>query len=184
MEDNQTIKETPQKSGKKAVIIVSLVFIVIIAILAAVIIQLTKAEQPETIDGRGTLVTPDNVDEIRASLGETTPEGAYTTEMNSSWTFKTSTEPSENAYVKNHESNTHTVYFDVNLTDAALQEEGTLVYTSPYMPVGSELDEIALTEKLDPGNYDAVVTYHLVDENNNNEELSTVSVAVKLHILN
>jgi len=56
-----------------------------------------------------------------------------------------------------------------------------LLYSSPYIPVGSILEEITLVKELPAGDYDTIVKYHLVDDDM--KELSTVSVSVKLHIL-
>lgn len=108
-------------------------------------------------------------------MNEPVEDGYYNCQMNVEWNFVDSTQPSYNAYVANSEINTRTVYFDVNL-----EEDNTLVYSSPFIPVGEELKEIKLSEKLEAGDYPAVVTYHLVDDEE--KELSTVSVTVTLHI--
>ena len=106
---------------------------------------------------------------------ETAEAAYYTCEMNVEWNFKSAAEASYNAYVANSKFNTHTVYFDVNLKDS-----GELVYSSPYIPVGAQLDEIKLLTELAKGDYDAIVTYYLV--NDDKEVLSNVSVAVMLHV--
>ncbi len=187
MEDNNMPDNSSKKSSKKGVIIISIVAFVIIAILGVIIWYLIiGAEEPEEKGGRGILVTPENVDEImeqQEAEREVKPEDYYTTNMNSSWNFKSSTEPSENAYVKNDEDNPYAVYFDVVLTNENMSEEGRLVYTSPYIGVGEELTNFALDEELAPGDYNAILTYHIVDENDDYRDLNReVAVSITLHI--
>lgn len=131
----------------------------------------------ETTARRDVVVTPENVDQILAQMQETNPDEYYTASMNVEWTFADGSSPSGNAYVENAPENSRTVYFDVILVDTS-----ELVYSSPYIPVGSYLEDITLTKDLDAGTYDAICIYHLVDDNEN--ELSTVSVSVTLDILN
>lgn len=188
MSDNTTSKESSKKSNK-GVIIISIVAIIIIAVMGAVIWHLVNGEEKVSRPGvgKGTIATPDNIEEIMEA--EKTPVGSYTTEMNSNWNFKSSSEPSENAFVKNNERNTNTVYFDIRLASEDPSQEGKLVYTSDYIPVGAELRNLELQEPLPKGDYDAVLTYYLVDENNQpivdaGGNPSSVSVAIKLHIQN
>lgn len=126
---------------------------------------------------RDVVVTPENVDEILAALEETNPDSSYTASMNVDWFFDDGTSPSKNAFVENAPENSRTVYFDILLIGTS-----EMVYSSPYIPVGSSLKNITLQTALGAGDYDAVCLYHLVDDNEN--EISTVSVAVTLHILN
>jgi hypothetical protein len=125
---------------------------------------------------RGTVVTPDNVDEIREQL-RTPPEDAYfTTSMNTDWVFETWDTPSQNAFVENIDLNTRTVYFDL-----FLRETRELVYSSPFIPVGATLEGFALDTMVPEGVHSASVTYYLVDDDLN--EVAQVSVAVTLTIL-
>lgn len=163
------------------VIIVAAAAVVVIAALVVVIVMLMakKPELPSSVAGgsgvRGTVVTSENANQIRDELSASVEDGYYRTRMNTTWRFNTSTTPSKNAYVANADTNTRTVYFDVNLSDT-----GELVYSSPFIPVGSELRGFALDAELDAGTYPAIVTYHLVDDDEN--EITTVSVAVTLQI--
>ena len=81
--------------------------------------------------------------------------------------------PSDNAYVENAESNTNSVYFDVTRTDT---EE--TIFESPILPVGSHLENITLDSDLPAGTYDCVVTYHLLDEEENS--ISTLKLTVTI----
>jgi hypothetical protein len=96
--------------------------------------------------------------------------------MNVDWTFDAWDAPSRNAYVANSENNKRTVYFTVSLA-----ETNEIVYTSPDIPVGSQLTNFALDRNPGAGEHAAVVTYRLLDDEGN--ELSNVAVSVILRIL-
>lgn len=132
--------------------------------------------EPET-DGRATVITEDNVDEVIQSMNEPPTDTSYTVSMTNEWTFADGTAEAEDFYVKNTEINSRTVYFDLQL-----QETGEVIYSSPYIPVGEYMNTITLDKDLDAGDYIVIMTYHLVDDDH--AELTTVSVAVEIHILN
>lgn len=177
-ESKRTGGNTKSKSLLIGVVAASI--IVIAALVGVIVFLLTRPKETPKADissGRGTVVTPENVDEILAEKEEPKEATYYTCNMNVEWNFKDSASPSYNAFVANHRSNQHTVYFNVYLEDTM-----EMVYSSPYIPVGSELTDITLDTKLDAGDYPCIVTYHLVDEDK--AELSTVSVTVTLHVEN
>jgi len=185
MEENNSNQSPPTKSSKKSVIIISIAALIIIAALGVVIWYLiVHADAPESNNGRGVVATPDNIDELLEREPETPkPEDSYTTQMTTSWNFKSSTEPSENAYVRNYDDNPCAVYFDVAVLENEEDTEGRKVYSSPYLLVGEEIRNIALEEKLAPGDYNAILTYHLVDEKNDFADLDReVNVAITLHV--
>lgn len=173
-EDGKRRGQEAKDSNKGKIVIIALVILVIAVLIGIIVYLLTRSpEEPE--DNRATIITEDNVDEVMKQMEEPVEDGYYSCQMNVDWNFTDSSQPSYNAYVANSNINTRTVYFDVNL-----EEDDKLVFSSPYIPVGEELDEIVLTEKLSAGDYPAVVTYHLVDDDH--KELSSVSVTVTLHI--
>jgi len=164
---------------KKTIIIISTISIVIIGILVFIIIKLLQEPQKDADFepyGRGTLVTSENAKRLAEEAKEPIADGYYTTSMNVDWYFDNGKAKSSNAYVENDVSNTRTVYFDLLMVGT-----NELLYSSPYIPVGSILEEITLVKELPAGDYDTIVKYHLVDDDM--KELSTVSVSVKLHIL-
>ena len=171
----EVVKNRNAKSKKSIVFFV--ILILVIVFLVGIIVFLLTRSSDEPVENRATIVTEDNVDEVLKEMNEPVENGYYNCQMNVDWNFTDSTQPSYNAYVANSEVNERTVYFDVNL-----EEDDKLVYSSPYIPVGEELKEIILTEKLSAGDYPAVVTYHLVDVDE--KELSSVSVSITLHIEN
>ena len=168
--------QTTKKLSPAAVICIVLL-LVVISLTAVLIWFLTRQDDRDDVtSGRGTVVTQDNVSQLIAEA-EQNADTAYTVSMNIEWDFENGTSPSTNAYVENDTSNLRTVYFNVLLADTS-----ELVYSSPYIPVGSTLTGFALDKDLEAGDYLAVVEYHLVDDDQ--QELSTVSVTTTLHILN
>jgi hypothetical protein len=173
--------EATKGKVNKLVAIGAVAAIAVIGILVVVIVRLLNAPEPVAriearTGGVGTVATIDNVDAIRQKLSEPVEDGYYETRMNVEWVFPTWDTPSSNAYVANAESNKRTVYFTVLRADTQAQ-----LYSSPDIPVGSQLTDFALDEELAAGEYPAVVVYHLLDDNG--VELTNVSVAVTLRVL-
>lgn len=164
-----------KKSSTKVVIIIA---VVIILILIGVILYLLLRRGTDS--DYNMVVTPDNVEEIMSLMSDEqrTPIGSYQVTMNTSWVFPDGQSASTNAQVENSVYNQNTVYFTIALAS----DEDTDIYRSPYLMVGSHLDNIKLDTVLDAGTYDSVLTYHLVDDDY--EEVSTVSVALTLTIDN
>ena len=159
------------KLSKKQRILIAVVAVVIVA-LVGIIIYLLFYKDNEAKDTRPTVVTQDNVNDVIAAMDKPVEDGSYEITMNTEWTFD---KKSSDAYVENSTANTRTVYFDVTLADS-----GELVYSSPYIPVGEKIQGFALDSELEPGTYDALVTYHLVDDNK--EEVSNLSVTVTFQV--
>lgn len=158
-----------------------MILAVIILVLLIVILYIVQhprvATVQETTAPREVLITPENVSEIMAGLTDKNTDKAYTTSMNIDWYFSDGLTASNNAYIENPVENSRTVYFEVKLASTS-----EVVYSSPYIPVGSTLKNLTLSRDIDAGDYKAIVVYHLVDDDY--KEVSTVSVSVNLHILN
>lgn len=155
--------------------------VLVAALLIAVIFVIYLLLRPEVAgrpmvpEARGVLVTPDNVVELQEWLQTPIEDAHFTVNMNAEWFFERWNTPSINAHVENSTLNTRTVYLNL-----ILDETGELLFTSPYMPVGSRLDQVTLNSRLESGSHPATVVYHLVDDYFN--EITTVAVAVLLHI--
>ena len=163
------------KGGNKSVV-VGIIAVVIIAVLVGVIVFLLKPQEEEK---RNVVITPENVEKVLEELeeeGRTTEPGYYTVTMDTTWHFATGSEPSYDAVVLNVEKNTHDVYFDIVLES----DESVVLYESPVIPRGGRLENITLDTVLNPGTYNCVVIYHLVDENQ--DTISTLRVALKIVI--
>ncbi len=181
-------QEAVNTKSKPNTFIITMIAAVIILVLVAIIVMLLK--RPATVverdpystaarSARATVVTKDNVDDVLAKASEPIEDTYYTCTMNSEWHFTSSKSSSYDAYVMNSTDNRRTVYFDLFI-DGVEGEE--LVYSSPYIPVGSELTDIKLTETLEKGTYSATMVYHLVDDDK--AEITTLSVGVTLYIEN
>lgn len=172
------IMDVKNKKSKTTIIILLIVFLVVIVTLASVFIINKKEDNPSpssASNGRGTVVTLDNKDEILADLNNKVSNGFYEIMMNVEWSFKDASTPSEDAYVANPTTNSNTVYFDV-----VVDSTGQTVYESPMIPVGYALQDITLKSDLAAGTYPCTLTYHLVDENL--KDVSTLAVGVTLNI--
>lgn len=165
--DQQQKVNKPNKKKWMSIILVVLVFLVLIGIIVYLLFFKDREK-----NSRETVVTEDNIDEVVEQIDKPVLDGYYEVLMTTEWDFK---DGSSNAYVENSKSNTRTVYFDVILKDT-----GEVVYSSPFLPVGEKVQMFNLEKQLEVGEYEAVVTYHSVDEDE--KEVSTVSVNVKLNI--
>lgn len=163
-------------------IIVGVAAAIVIAVLAGVIVYLVHGMQQmqnvqeEEKEERIVLVKEDNVKEVIKEMEkekeEKVPVGAYEVSMNTEWIFADGAAVSDNAFVENSEANTNMVYFVVTIDG---NEE---VYRSPYMEVGSYLEGIQLDKVLEKGEYPAVITYYLVDDEFH--DLSWVSMTMRI----
>jgi len=168
---NETSAE--KKGGNKVLIICA---IIIIILLGVVIYLLLGKTDDTTQPKRDVVVTNDNVEEVVDEFveNEYIPPGQFNLRQTFDWVFPDGQSPSANARVENAETNTNDIYFDI-----ILSETGEMIYKSPLLPLGSYLKDITLDKDLDPGTYDCVIVYHLVDE----EQNAISMVKVKLTII-
>jgi hypothetical protein len=175
------------KSGlhnTKAMVIASISVAIVLIIICIILVVLLLSKPNDTENStpkvtRDYLVTPDNVDDMIASLddAEVIPTGSYEVKMNSEWRFRDSSQPSYNAFVANVINNTQDVFFDV-----IENESGEVIYESPIIPVGSSLENISLDVDLASGAYNCTLIYHLLDVNG--EEFTSLQVAIDIIIEN
>jgi len=178
--DEQTNNQSNSKEKKKTLLVVIILALIIICILLGVIIYLlTRGDESEVVIPDN-VVTPDNVSEVVNRMEETeeeVPVSAYEVSMNIDWVFPDGNSPSTNAFVENSTNNVNTVYFTMCLADTKEQ-----IYKSPYLMVGSSLDEIKLDTPLPKGTYKTILTYNLVDDEY--KEISSVSMYLTITIEN
>lgn len=171
----QTSTPSEPKKKSKTTIILLIVLIVVVLVAAGIIIYLLTREDDKPDDGppdgRGTVVTEDNLDEILKATQN--PDAYYTTSMSIDWHFKGKT--SSDAFVENVTKNSRTVYFDLVRTDT-----GEMIYSSAYIPVGKKLNGVTLEKELEPGTYDTIMTYHLVDDDK--KEVASLSVGLTIFV--
>jgi len=174
-------KENAEKSGKGGIKAVVIGSAVVIAILVGVIIVLLTGQKngdTERETKRNVVVNQQNVEKVAEELAsqEYVAPGYYNVQMTTTWHFQTGDGVSEDAYVANDAGNTNDVYFDVFLAE----DESTPILESPVIPRGAEFDNIALDTPLEAGNYDCVMIYHLVDEEQNS--ISTLRVGFTIAV--
>lgn len=164
-------KESKKERQKKIIIVIA--FVVILIALAVCLVLLFY--KPKSGLDRG-FVKEGNRDDIMSEMTDKVEEGMFECKMTTTWTFENADSVSPNAYVANVENNRYTFYFDV-------YEESTneLLYSSPLLPVGTEINDIKLEKKLSAGDYNAVVMYTLVDENE--EEVSTAGFTITISVV-
>jgi hypothetical protein len=159
-----------------ALVIVALVGVIIALALRPPVV--VTAEEEELPPQRSVVVNEDNVGNIVDDLFNEEPVqvGYYEARMSTTWLFTNgTTAPSIDAYVENVPNNTHDVYFDVVLADT-----DETIYESPVIPRGSHLDNIALDKELDAGDHEAIVIYHLIDEQQ--RTVSTLRMAITIRV--
>ena len=187
----ESAKDDKSKSSKRikyvllsilgvAVVVTATVFIVLQIIGDGEVVLIDRpvpAERPAMPTGvQGNVVTMDNLDEVREAIARPPEDAQYNVIMSVDWTFERWDRPSRDAYVENSTRNTRTVFFDVFLTGT---EE--LIYSSPYIPVGGNIENFALDTEVQAGRYTATVVYRLVDDDF--EEITYLPVMIRLNIL-
>lgn len=178
-------RESTGKKRRNVIIVIVVAFVIlVVALVACIVLLLTKQkEEPmqesqsvprSTVLDRG-FVDEDNAGDIIDEMSEKVSKGMFECKMTTAWTFDDGKSTSPNAYVANVENNLYTLYFDV-------YEESTneLLYSSPMLPVGTELKNFKLDKELAAGEYNAVVMYTMVDENL--EEVSSVGFKVTISV--
>lgn len=163
-------KKAEKNKSKWKIVIIALLILVIIGMGIAIYLLLNKPEPKRDISEG--LVVDGNIDEKASNA-------RFTTDMNMIWTFPSGSTISNNAEIGNSASNMYECYFEVYLDD----EAQTLLYSSPVLPVGKKLDKLELNQVLPDGSYDAVCTYHILDDEDPEKELGTVSFAVSLMVV-
>lgn len=162
-------KGKDRKKGGKIALAICIVVIVALCILVYFLLHRDDKVH------RDVVVNEENVDEILSEMEGGVDPGSYQATMNSTWHFEKGDVASYDAYVENTEANKNPVYFDITRSDT-----NETIFESPIIPVGSHLDKIILNNDMSQGTYDCVMTYHLLDEDE--ETISTVRVSLKIVI--
>lgn len=164
-------EEAKRVKRKKRLIIMAFI-VLLVALIICILLLLRKPEE----EGRN-FVDRDNVDTVMEDMTNKVEEGMFECMMTTEWTFENGDSESANAYVANVENNRHTIYFDVYE-----KETNELLYSSPLLPVGTEIRNIKLDKKLAAGEYKAVVMYTLVDDDE--QEISSAGFNITISINN
>lgn len=171
MENKRNLKK-PLSLILGAVLLVVITIVIVIAV-----IQKNDHDKKvnEKVLARG-FVEENNAETIVSDLKEKVEEGMFECLMTTDWTFPDGKSEAPNSLIANSENNRYTFYFDIFIEDT---EE--LVYSSPLVPVGSEIKNIKLDKELPAGKYSMIVQYTMVDEYYN--EVSDVGFRINVEIL-
>lgn len=168
---DEIVKAEKKKGGKVAL---TICIILIIALCVIIYLLLHREDDKQK---RDVVVNEDNVEKILSDFEDKVPAGSYQVTMNSTWYFENGTASSDNAYVENAEANENPVYFDITRSDT-----DETIFESPIIPVGKHLSNVTLDTDLSAGIYDCVMTYHLLDDDE--ETISTVRVSLEVVVKN
>jgi len=183
MSDN-TVKD---QGSKKTVIIIGIV--IIILLLAVIIILLLRKEPDKAEPDAGQSATRETVNESRIVLDEQSAqetidemrkqveEGMFECSMSMDWTFEDGNAESKDAFVENSSSNSHPLYFDV-----VLDGSDEVIYSSPILPVGTQLTNFKLDVPLEAGTYKALCKYTLLKDEETQEPLSSANFVININV--
>lgn len=177
-------RSTTNKRNNTSTGVVLLLCLVVVCFTVVLVLFIAKGKDSDIAiisdSDYNRVITPDNIEQVAQQLEkqELVPIGNYEVKMNTEWTFPDGNSPSTSAYVENSIANQQTVYFTIKLSDKPEQD----IYKSPYLPVGTHIENLKLDTVLGRGVYDAILTYHLVDAEF--RQTSTVSVNIILTIEN
>lgn len=171
-----------KKKGKNLVwICVGIIIVLIIAMGLLIYAFIGSQNNSDESEGntRSVLVNRDNLNQVVDDIMNREPveNGYYLVSMTNDWIFPNGTSASSNSFIENDRSNTNAVYFDINLDN----ESNELIYSSPVLPVGNRIDGIVLDKNLEAGNYNCVLTYHLLDDSYE-KTVSTVRVTLDITV--
>ena len=179
--------ETDGKEKNRTIIIViAILVVVVIALLGVIIYLLNRANgvqrddtQRDVAGSVRTVLDEDSMNDVMDQMREEVAEGMFECQMSMTWTFADGKAESQDAYVANSTNNTHPICFDVYTRDT---EE--LLYSSPVLPVGTDLKNFKLDQELPAGSYQATVMYTLLEDVDSQEPISSAGFVVTINVLN
>ncbi|WP_044976715.1 hypothetical protein [Ruminococcus sp. HUN007] len=126
---------------------------------------------------RNHVVTDASFDRSVLENADTENTESFDVKMNRDWTFSEGSLPSADAYVENPVSNVNDVYFDIILNGTE-----QVIYTSPVIPVGGHLENIALEKDLAAGKYSTVLKYHMLGKDGK-KVIGELQMALNISVL-
>jgi hypothetical protein len=180
-------------SAKRGFVIIIFFLVIIIALVGVIAFLLGRNTSPsdngseasnesssrEVVQASRVILDKESAANVMEEMRSEVAEGMFECNMSMTWTFSDTTQPSKDAYVANSKNNTHPIFFDVVLNDTDEK-----VYSSPVLPVDSEITDIALDKSLDPGTYKATVMYTLLKDEESQEKISSAGFVIKIIVGN
>jgi hypothetical protein len=189
---------TGKKKESNTALILIIILVTVVVILGVVVACLLllgrkedKSESAENITPNTTNATREVASSARLVLDEESAgsvmeemrkeveEGMFECNMSMTWTFADGTSESNDAIVVNSDNNSYPFYFDVTLNDT-----NELIYSSPVVPVGSQLTNFKLEKDLDPGEYKATVMYSLLENEESQAVKSQAGFVIRIKVNN
>lgn len=164
----EKLEISKKNKKKKAINAVVVILLLAVIIILGIIIYKLLHKEPEDRKASEGLVVDQTADEDY--------DPTFTTDMNMVWAFPSGKRTSTTAQIGNSVDNVCPVYFEVFLDD----DEQTLLYSSPVLPVGKRLKKLKLDKALPDGEHSALCTFHLLKDEETEEEISKVSFKVTL----
>jgi type II secretory pathway pseudopilin PulG len=177
-----------KKSSNGLIIVVIVLLVIILLVLVGVVAFLLgrdKGRSEESENRRQvqssvrTIQDENDAANVVQQMKEEVAEGYFECKMSMAWTFPDGESESPDAYIANSENNSHPIIFDIYLTDT---EE--LLYSSPVLPVGSDIKNLKLDKALPAGTYNATVMYSLIEDETSQKVISSAGFIVTITVLN
>jgi hypothetical protein len=157
---HETQTPPPKQGLQTKHIVLILLIVLIIAAAVVTVILLTRDKAPEPVAISNTKVAnADNFEEISTEIQEKVKKGMFRTYMTTDWHFADGKSASYDAVMGNADGNNYPIWFEVKRSGS-----GTLLFESDLLPIGMTIKEIVLLENLPKGEYPAVITVHMLEE--------------------
>jgi hypothetical protein len=189
MSDNTQEKGNQTGSAKRGFAIIIVFLVIIIALVAVIAFLLGRntgvsdtsdnENSRELVESSRVVLDEDSAANVMDEMRKEVEEGMFACNMSMTWTFENGEAESKDAFVANNPNNTHPIYFDLYLEDT-----GELIYSSPIIPVGSQLTNFKLDKALPVGTYDAKCAYSLLKDEESQEVTSNVNFIITINVLN
>jgi hypothetical protein len=189
MSEEKGQNQSAKKEGGSRRLIIILGILIIVLLVAVIVILLLKkepeqAQEAQQPSGREVVnesrivldeqSAQDTLDEMRKQV----EEGMFECSMSMEWTFADGHSESKDAFVENTSNNTHPIYFDV-----VLDGSDDVIYSSPILPVGTQLTNFKLDVPLGAGTYHALCKYTLLEDEESQEPLSSANFVITINVL-
>lgn len=186
---NEAVTET-KKQSRTVIIVAAILAAMVVALTGIIIFLLNRGNVNANADAGTdtprkvassvrTVLDEDSAKNVMDQMREEVREGMFECQMSMTWTFADGKAASKDAYIANSTNNTHPICFDVYMQDT---EE--LLYSSPVLPVGTDIRNIKLDKELAAGKYQATVMYKLLSDVDSQEEISSAGFVVTINVLN
>lgn len=172
MKTSNTDSVNNTSKSSKTVLIIGIILIVVAVAAIGICIHIMNGGEDNTAPVGNVVIDESNLEDAVSALDQAVQDGMFELKMNTTWHFPDGKSASSNAYLANVANNNAPIYFEVILDD------GSVVYKSTVIPLGSQIKTIKLDKELANGTYSATCQYHLL--NDDGSEKSSFGVDLEL----